>query len=265
MNVGFIGCGNMATAIISGVIKSKVHLPENILCYDVDENKVCDLAEKFGVKKCTDEADVVRRSNYVILAVKPNVLPNVLKKIDSALSEKETVLISIAAGKSIESISNELTHANKIIRVMPNINAKVSCSSIAYCTNNYVSETNIQFVKKLFSSVGNIMQLNEEFFPVFGVLSGCAPAYTFLFIEALANSGLKYGLPKKDALNIAAQTVMGSAKMILENDVNTQELIDSVCSPGGTTIEGIMSLKSDSFEGIVAKAFDKSLDKDKRL
>lgn len=265
MNIGFIGCGNMAGAIMNGVVASKAVSPKNIFCYDVDAAKADNLAAKLGVNKCESETDTVRQSDYVVLAVKPNVIASVLNKINIALQEENAVLISIAAGKTIADIRENLSHDNKIVRVMPNINAKVNRAASAYCTSARVTKKDIKFVEKIFSSVGTITALDEAYFPLFGVLSGCAPAFVFLFIDALARAGVQFGMKKDEALKIAAQVALGSAETVLKSGEHPCGLIDSVCSPGGTTIEGIMSLKADGFESAVANAVQKALEKDKKL
>ncbi|MCD7723012.1 MAG: pyrroline-5-carboxylate reductase [Clostridiales bacterium] len=265
MNIGFIGCGNMASAIMNGVVASKAVSAKNIFCFDTDFTKTENMAAKLGINKCENETELVRQSDYVVLAVKPNVIASVLNKINAVLLEENAVLISIAAGKSIADIRNNLSHENKIIRVMPNINAKVNCAASAYCAGAKVAKKDIKFVEKIFSSVGTVTELDEKFFPLFGVLSGCAPAFVFMFIDSMARAGVQFGMKKDEALKIAAQTVLGSAEMVMQTGVHPYELIDSVCSPGGTTIEGVMSLKADGFESAVANAVAKSLDKDKKL
>lgn len=265
MNTGFIGCGNMAKAIIEGVLSKEISKAENIFVYDINESAVEALKSSCNINICSDEKDVVLNSDCLFLAVKPNNLNDVLQKINYTLEESETLLISIAAGKTIDFIRSSLTHDNRIVRVMPNINAKVSEAISAYCSNALVTETDKNNVDQLLGSIGEVLSLDESAFPLFGVLGGCAPAYTFMFIDALARAGVHNGMKKDVALHIAAQTVYGSAKMILESDAHPWDLIDQVCSPGGTTIEGVLSLQKDGLEASVHNAVKKSLDKDKKL
>ena len=265
MKVGFIGCGNMASAIIKGIVESEAVKSEDICAYDTLDAVIDNAAAKYGIKKCADANEVVELSDYVVLAVKPNVLTSVLNEINIKLIEKQTVLISIAAGKTIAFIRDNLSHTNKIVRVMPNINAKVAAACSAYCANGDVTETEKKEIEKIFGSVGEITELPESSFPLFGVIAGSAPAFAYMFIDALARAGVKNGMKKETALKIAAQTVMGSAKMILESNTHPYELIDQVCSPGGTTIEGITSLQSDGFEAAVHNAVDKAIEKDSKL
>lgn len=267
MTVGFIGCGNMATAIIDGIIENNVISESEIFVYDVYSPAVDKISRKYKVNVCSNEKDVVSKSECVILAVKPNIISKVLDRINIALEEKSTLLISIAAGKTLSFIRNSLSHENRIIRVMPNINAKVGEAMCAYTANGSATEEDKSFCEKIFSGVGKIIYLDEAHFPVFGVIGGCAPAFSFMFIDSLARAGVKNGMDKETALMTAAQTVLGSAKTILESmpDEHPWELIDKVCSPGGTTIEGVQSLQSDGFENAVNNAVNKSVEKDRKL
>lgn len=265
MKIGFIGCGNMATAIIDGIISSNFENADNVSAFDVS-NKAIEQAKKmYGINICNSETDIISNSNIIILAVKPNVIGSVLTKIDSALSEKKPLIVSIAAGKTISYIEEFLTEKQRIIRVMPNINAKVAEAMCAYCGNDACLKDDKIYISSLLSKIGKSLELDESYFPLFGVLGGCAPAFAYMFIDSLARAGVKNGMKKDDALKIAAQTVYGSAKMILESDEHPWKLIDSVCSPGGTTIEGVTSLQADGFEAAVCNAVDKALDKDKKL
>lgn len=265
MKIGFIGCGNMATAIIKGIVKSDFVKGEDILIFDV-YSPACEIIKNdYGAEILNSEIDIAEKADIVFLAVKPNVIASVLKKIDNAVSIFHPLLVSIAAGKTLDFLCNSLKTNARIIRVMPNINAKVSEAISAYCFNNLVNECDKENIEKLLNCIGKVMCLDESAFPLFGVLGGCAPAYTYMFIDALARAGVKNGMKKDDALKIAAQTVYGSAKMILESSEHPWKLIDDVCSPGGTTIEGVTSLQADGFEKAVHNAVDKALDKDKRL
>lgn len=267
MAIGFIGCGNMATAIISGMLSSEAVTAEEIFVYDVYAPATERLVNTYGVKPLDSEKEVVVNCDTVVLAVKPNVLASVLGKINNTLSESDTLLISIAAGKTLEFIRNTLSHDNRIIRVMPNINAVVGEAISAYTANAAATEADRLLCERIFGAVGQVVCLEEKQFPIFGVLGGSAPAFAYLFIDSLARGGVKNGMKKDAALMIAAQTVLGSAKMILDSssDDHPWELIDRVCSPGGTTIEGIASLEADGFETAVMNAVDKTLEKDSKL
>lgn len=265
MNIGFIGCGNMACAIIKGITESGVVKGEEIYAYDPSVPTLDNLIAKFGINKCKNAREVVKLTDYTVLAVKPNVLTSVLNEINITLEENDTAIISIAAGKTLEFIRDNLSHDNKIIRIMPNINAKVAASCSAYCTNSLATEADKKAIEEIFGAIGEITELDEKYFPQFGVIAGCSPAFAYMFIDALARAGVKNGMKKDEALKFAAQSVLGSAKMVLESGCHPYELIDQVCSPGGTTIEGITSLQADGFEAAVHNAVNKAVEKDKKL
>lgn len=265
MKIGFIGCGNMASAIIKGIIESGAVAGNDVFVYDTDNKKTATFQNEYSINICGDEKEVATEAEYIVLAVKPNVLSSVLKKIDPVINTENKTLVSIAAGKTISFIAENLTHENKIIRVMPNINAKVQSACCAYCFNESVEEADKEVIEKIFNSVGSITALDESYFPLFGVIGGCAPAFAYMFIDELARAAVKHGMAKDTALKFSAQTVMGSAKMVLESGIHPYQLIDMVCSPGGTTVEGVLSLQADGFEKAVHNAVDKAVEKDKKL
>ena len=265
MKLGFIGCGNMASAIIGGIVENKIIEAEQIGVFDINENAVNALRKEYGVRALESETDVVKSADCVILAVKPNVLGAVLSKLNIALTESDTLLISIAAGKELSFMRSHLSHDNRIIRVMPNINAKVGAAMCAYVANDFATDEDKQLCCEIFSGVGKIIELDEAHFPLFGVIAGCSPAFSYMYIDALARAGVQNGMKKDVALEIAAQAVLGSAEMILKSDKHPYELVDMVCSPGGTTIEGVQSLKADGFESAIANAVNKAVEKDKKL
>lgn len=265
MKIGFIGAGNMASAIIKGVINSQLIAPQNIYAFDICQDKLCALSENLKINACENESAVIDNSDIVVLAVKPNVFQTLLPKIGDSLNKNNSLIVSIAAGKTIGFIESLLNFDAKIVRIMPNINATVGEAMSAYCSNSLVSEDDMKFIAEFCSSFGKAVSLPETQFPIFGVIAGCAPAFSYMFIDSLARAAVKNGMQKKTALEIAAQTVLGSAKQIAESDVHPWELVDRVCSPGGTTIEGVASLQENEFESSVQKAVDASFEKDKRL
>lgn len=263
MNIGFIGCGNMATAIIKSIVNK--YEENSIYIYDINKSAVDRLVNECNCIACESEEEVVGKGDAVVLAVKPNVLADVCRKISDNTVISETVIISIAAGKTIDYIQSNLGKTAKITRVMPNINAQVGEAVSAYCTNGLLGDKECAFVEELLSCFGEYQKIDEAYFPIFGVIGGCSPAFTYMYIDAMARAAVKNGMKKDVALKVCAQAVLGSAKMILESDKHPYELIDNVCSPGGTTIEGVTSLQSDGFESAVINAVDKAFDKDKRL
>lgn len=265
MNYGFIGAGNMAGAIIKGMTTGGSFDGKDIYVYDLNPSAAEGLRAACGINVCGSASEVIKNSDTVILAVKPNVLQPVLDSIREDLFKKSPLVISIAAGKTIEFLEKYTSSKLPIVRVMPNINAKVGCATSAFCPNASVSEDQKAIVRELFSTVGSITELPEKMFGIHGVIGGAAPAFAYLYIDALARAAVKAGMPKKQALELTAQTVLGSAKMVLESGEHPWALIDQVCSPGGTTIEGVCSLEASGFEAALCKAFDAVYEKDKRL
>lgn len=262
--LGFIGCGNMATAIIGGAVSSKFLKGEEICVFDVDNSKSEFLNKEYGVNISSIVEDIAENCEFIVLAVKPQVFPVVLPQIKDYV--KKSVVVSIGAGKTLEYIGSFLKCETSVIRVMPNINAKVGASMSAVCKNDCADESTLEFVKGLCKSFGEVMELPESQFPLFGVIAGCSPAYSFMFIDSMAREAVKNGMKKDEALKICAQAVLGSAKMILEDKENNPwALINSVCSPGGTTIEGVAKLQEEKFDTAVMDAVKASLDKDKKL
>ena len=265
MKTGFIGAGNMASAIIEGLVSSACLVPGDLAVYDVDQTKADALRAKFGLSTCADAKALMQSCGCVVLAVKPNVLAAVLEEIRDALREKQPLLLTIAAGKPLSFYRDCLGFEPRLVRVMPNINAVVGEAVTAFCGNEAATPDDLQFAQTFCNAFGKALELPEALFPVFGVVGGSAPAFAYLFIDALARAAVQHGMPRAQALEVSAQTVLGSAKMILESGVHPQELIDRVCSPGGTTIEGIAALQKDGFEAAVAEAVKAAVEKDKRL
>ncbi len=263
--LGFIGTGNMASAIIKGLLSSGMLKGEDIAVYDIDTEKTAGLSEEYGVKVLSSENEIAVKCDRVVLSVKPNVFPSLLKKIDSGLKNNNPLIISIAAGKTVGFISGCLSYEAKIVRIMPNINAKVGGAVSAYCGNGNVSEDEFAFVKSFCESFGIAVNIDEKLFSVYSAIGGCSPAFAYMFIDSLARAAVKNGMPKAQALEVAAGAVLGSAKMILESDEHPWTLVDQVCSPGGTTIEGVASLQKDGFEAAVINAVQAAIDKDKKL
>lgn len=261
--LGFIGCGNMASAIIGGAVKSAFVNGEEIAVFDVDGKKAEELKTQYGVNIASSTKELAKNCEFVVLAVKPQIFPIVLPEIKEYLKAN---VVSIGAGKTLEYISSFLNGNTPIIRVMPNINAKVGASMSAVCRNDFADDKALDFVKGLCCSFGEVTEIPESQFALFGVIAGCSPAYSFMFIDSMAREAVKNGMKKDEALKICAQAVLGSAKMVLEDSENNPwALINSVCSPGGTTIEGVAKLQEEKFDTAVMDAVKASLEKDKKL
>lgn len=263
--LGFIGTGNMATAIIKGIVSSKLLKGEQIAVFDILTQKSQELADEYGVKVLSSENEIAKTCDTVVLSVKPVIFEPLLAKIDEDLKQNNPLIISIAAGKDINFIQNQLSFEAKIVRVMPNINALVGAAISAYCVSSKVSEEEINFTHELCSSFGRAIAVDEKLFSIYGVIGGCSPAFAYMFIDSMARAAVKNGMPKDMALEICAASVLGSAKLILESGEHPWELVDKVCSPAGTTIEGVASLQKNAFESTVGEAVEAAYLKDKRM
>lgn len=262
--IGFIGTGNMASAIIKGIVTSG-KINEEIGVFDICRDKAEELSSLYGVRVLGSAAKIARQCDKVVLSVKPNIFPTLLPTIKEDLKENDPLIISIAAGKTIDYISELLSYDARIIRVMPNINAKVGAAVSAYCGNERAGGADLDFAKQLCESFGIAVNIEEKLFSAYSAIGGCGPAYAYMFIDSLARAGVKNGMTKAQALESAAGMVLGSAKMILEGGEHPWALVDQVCSPGGTTIEGVAALQKGSFESLVGSAVDAAYLKDKNL
>ena len=263
MKYGFIGLGNMATAIIKGMILSTSYDSKGILGYDPYSKAGRDLASDMGIRVCASLAELAA-ADVLVLAVKPQTLPEVMREL-RPLNISGKLVISIAAGRSLAVLQEGLGHGMAIVRVMPNINAKVGAATSAFAANGNCGEEQKIIVDALFSTIGTILELPEEQFAVFTAIAGCSPAFSYMYIDALARAAVRRGIPKAKALEIAASSVYGSAKMILETREHPFALIDQVSSPGGTTVEGVCALQEHGFESAVHKAVEAAVMKDKVL
>ncbi len=263
--IGFIGAGNMAEALLKGLISSGVFTKERIIVSDVLQERLNLMSSIYGVKTAQDNEEVARFSDLIVLSVKPNSIGKVLGEIKGLLTSKK-VLVSIAAGVPVSFIADKIKKKTKIVRVMPNTPALVlSGASVLYC-NSLVTPEEKENIVKVFKSVGEAFTVESEDLvnPATG-LSGSGPAFVAMFIEALADGGVKAGLPRSLALKLAAQTVYGTAKMIIDGGVHPAELKDKVASPGGTTIEGIKELEVRGFRGSVISAVESAARRSKEL
>ncbi|MGE4214640.1 MAG: pyrroline-5-carboxylate reductase [Anaerotignaceae bacterium] len=263
MKYGFLGAGNMAGAIIKGMVKSGIEVTD-IFVFNTNMEKSYALMKEFGIIATTTQKDLFTL-DVIILSVKPQVLDKIIGSIKDDMGNRRPLIISIAVGKTIVYLEAGLGEGTPIVRVMPNINAKVLMSTSGYCTNSVVTKEQAEVVENLFTTVGSVTKIPEEMFSIFGVIAGSSPAFAYLYIDVLARAAQRAGMAKKQALEIAANTVLGSAKMVLETSEHPWALVDQVCSPGGTTIEGIYTLEENGFEATVVKAFDAVLAKDKAI
>ena len=262
--IGFIGAGNMARPIIRNTAEKGVFEKNDIYVYDPNTEALNSFCACVGVN-AVGEGFVRKNSDVIMLCTKPQVFPTILPSVGETVRDRDPLIVSIAAGKTTEYIASLLGYNAKIARIFPNLNAEVGSAISAYTSNQRVSEDEINLVGKICSSYGEAVRLAEDKFSVFGVLGGCAPAYSFMFIDALAKSGEKYGLDKETAFKAAVQVVLGSAELLKAGVGEPGEMVKRVCSPGGTTIEDVNVLDSDGLYALVDKAFKASYDRDKQL
>ncbi len=263
MNYSFIGFGNMASAIFKGMQNSESFTNDKIYAFDKDAEKLSLAAKKFGLLPCENEIEASLSADVIILAVKPQNLSELLPKIRNAAIGK--LIITIAAGKDIAFYENNLEKGAALVRVMPNINAKAGGAISAICANASANKEQIEKVIRIFSTVGSVMQIEEKFFPVFGAIAGSSVAFVYMYIDALIKSLTANGISEEDARKIAACSVSGSAQLVLSCDEEPLNLTKQVCSPGGTTIEGVTLLNDYGFEEKLIEAVDAILKKDEIL
>ena len=256
--LSFIGTGNLASAMLKGVVEAKLVLPENIYIYEVDSNKTKFLRETYGVNIAENCKSAAESTDVTVVAVKPKDVSGVLSQIKDVCR----FIISTAAGVEVSVLSSMLESECSVFRIMPNINAAVGMAMTAFCCNENATDKQISFVSDFCSSFGEYMRLDEKLFSAFTALAGSSPAFVYEFINDLAFAGVKNGLTRADALKIAIQTVSGSAESVKQLGVHPCELTDRVCSPAGTTAAGVAALRKNGFDNAVIKAVDKTVERD---
>jgi pyrroline-5-carboxylate reductase len=253
VNIGIIGAGNMSSALAGGLITSEIIRPDELSISDKNSDCLLKWQSK-GVFTTEDNAEVLKHSDIVIFAVKPSILPIVLEEAKAFVDDK--IFISIAAGVTIETIEGIIGCDAKIIRAMPNTPAKVNCGMTVITPNRNITKEELDMAENILSGVGEVVVLEEKYINAATALHGSSPAYVYMLIDAMADSGVKYGIPKDVALRLAAKAVEGSAKMVLETKEHPQVLKDAVCSPGGTTIAAVCELERSGFATAVDSAID---------
>ncbi len=259
MSIGFIGMGNMGYAMLRGALDSLKD--ESIIYTDANFERMEYVKKETGIDYVVDNVECVKNSKYIVLSIKPQYYSLVIKEIRKYVN-KNQVLISIAPGISIEDLRKEFDEGVRIVRAMPNTPALVGegMSGISFCKGDYTKEEH-QFIVNFFKSFGMVEIMEEQLMDVVVCASGSSPAYVFMFIEALADSVVKYGMPRDKAYKFVAQTILGSAKMVLDTNEHPAKLKDQVCSPLGTTIQGVSALEEYGFRNAVMKATDKCFER----
>ena len=253
IKLGFLGGGNMATALIRGLLDSGLLKPEQIRVSDVLESQLQALRDSFSVTTELDNRSVLAWANVILVAVKPQIVPNILPDLKAA-HRAEHLLISIAAGTPIATFSSALPASARIVRAMPNTPALVHQGATALATGPHATDSDVAFALQVFRAVGTAVVLPEAQLDAVTGLSGSGPAYVMLMVEALADGGVRAGLARDVALSLAVQTLYGSAKLLLETGEHPAVLKDRVASPGGTTIAGLCALEARSLRSALIEA-----------
>lgn len=262
--IGFIGGGKMGEALSNGIINAKLSTPDNIMVSDVVAERCRLLTKEHGIKTTQNNKDVASFADIIILAVKPQLMNDVLVNLKNDIAHRHLV-VSIAAGIPIRFIESRLHGDVRVIRVMPNTPCLTGASATAFAPGKYATHADGQLVFTIFNAVGKVFELDEKYLDAVTGLSGSGPAYVYMFIEALSDGGVKMGLARDVATTLAAQTVLGAAKMVLETGQHPAQLKDAVTSPGGTTIEGISKLEDGGLRSAVIHAVEAATLKSKKL
>lgn len=259
MSYSFIGLGNMASAIIRGIVASDSTNATKIIGFNRTITKSKQLAAETAIRVASTLEETLE-ADLLFIGVKPHQIEELAPTLKGQLKPHQ-LIISMAAGTSIETLQRLFDHPH-IMRIMPNVNAAVHHSTTAYAVAEEVSATQKDAAVQLLQATGSMIELEEDQFGIFSSIAGASPAFHYLYIDAIARAAVKEGMPKNIALQIAADAVLGSAKMVLESQTHPIELVDQVCSPGGTTIEGVMALKANQFEHAVHEAVHAVIEKD---
>ncbi|MDE3118029.1 MAG: pyrroline-5-carboxylate reductase [Nitrospirota bacterium] len=262
--ITLIGAGNMAEALIAGMLKGKVATPEQLYATDILPERLTHLQGRYQIKTGADNGEAVAWGNVLILAVEPQTLDDALH-LTYRFIKKDSLVISVAAGYPIGSLAAHLPPGARIIRAMPNTPSSVGAGVTAIALGPGVAEEDREMAEAIFRSVGTVVTVEERLMDAVTGLSGSGPAYVYLIIEALADGGVKAGLPRQTAEQLAAQTVLGAARMVVESGDHPAVLKDRVASPGGTTIAGLHKLEEGRLRATLINAVEAACRRSKEL
>lgn len=264
MKLGFIGCGNMANAMLGGIIKNNIIASSDIISSDLNQTSLEIAKNTLGIQVTTDNKRVVLQSDIIVLSVKPQYYGSVINEIKDLIKDNQ-IIITIAPGQTLDGLKMAFGRELKIVRTMPNTPALVGEGITAMCYNENVNEDEVELVASILEGFGKVEIVTENLMDAVVGVSGSSPAYVFMFIEALADGAVAAGMPRNKAYTFAAQAVLGSAKMVLETGKHPGDLKDMVCSPGGTTIEAVRVLEKEGFRSSVMEAVKACIDKARSL
>lgn len=264
MKIAFIGCGNMGKAMLKGILAKKAVQPDQIMAADRSRELLETAEKELGIQTTTDNRKAAAWADILFLAVKPVVLEDVIYGIAPDI-EEHTVVVSMAPGRSLGWLQDHFGKPLRLVRIMPNTPALAGEGMTALCPNSLTETDDLWTVEHLLQSFSRTAVISESLMDVATGVSGSSPAYVFMFIEALADAAVLGGMPRKQAYEFAAQTVLGSAKLVLETGMHPGELKDMVCSPGGTTIEAVRVLEEKGFRSAVIDATKACIEKSRAM
>jgi len=262
--LAFIGGGNMAEALLKGFLGAKLFTPDRLWVSDVRPERLAELGKLYGIQTSPDNAAVARQADILLLAVKPQVLLPALQGLRAAVTAEQLV-VSIVAGAATSTIQEVFPLPVRVVRVMPNTPALVLAGASALARGRHATPEDLETALRLFRAVGTAVVVNESLMDAVTGLSGSGPAYTFVIIEALADAGVRAGLPRDVAQTLAAQTLLGAARMVLETGQHPGALKDMVASPAGTTIAGLHALERGALRGTLMEAVDAAARRSREL
>ena len=262
--IGFIGFGKMAQAISKGILKSESILPENIMASAKTEVTYQKINTEYKIQSSRDNREVAAFADILILAVKPDLHSGIISEIKDEIRES-AIIVTIAAGISLDDLTTFFEKKIKAVRTMPNTPSFIGEGMTVLCPNEWVSHDDLKSIQTLFECVGETEVLEEKLMDAVPAISGSSPAYVYMMIEAMADGGVRLGIPRDKAYRLASQAVLGAAKMVLESGTHPGELKDNVCTPGGATIVAVASLEKNQFRGAILDAMDSCFQKTKAL
>lgn len=263
MKVGFIGAGEMAKAIINGLLKANHVSGSDIYLHSAHANNYEPFAQAKGLVAASTNKEVVQNSDYVVLAVTPDRAADVLRELNDVLTDK--VLISIVGGMSIQRLEELTGYNTPILRALPNVNVEITAGMTAIHANEQLNEAQTKQAVGLFEAIGSVSEQPEDKFSIFSAMAGSGPAYVAYFIDAMSRAGVKYGLSKQTATEIAASVVQGSAQLVTESGETPMDVVDAVSSPGGSTVRGLLAMEEAGFMTSIIKCIDATIGQDKKV
>lgn len=262
--IGFIGCGNIAKAMIAGIVKANFTSVENIYASNRSITSLNEVREQFGIQTVNSNLGLAKISDIIFLTVTSDKYALIIEEIKDAVKEN-AIIILIAAGESISKNEQRFSKAIKMVKAMPNTPSEVGEGITGIAFNSLVTNEDQEVIRAIFDSFGKVEIISESLMDVVTAVGGSSPAFTYMFIEALADGAVMHGMPRKEAYRFAAQAVLGAAKMMLETGIHPAELKDSVCSPGGTTIESVACLEEKGLRSAVIDAIRVNMEKAKKI